>query len=85
MKWSESQFEAEPCHEHHEGDGQERIRNIHSGKRGAQAIQLAFQEDFRGDRVLAYMAGLADEYPPFAFDSGPEQAALASGEQSQPV
>lgn len=29
------------------------------GKRGAQAIQLAFQEDFRGDRVLAYVAGLA--------------------------
>ena len=29
------------------------------GKRGAQAIQLAFQEDYRGDRVLAYMAGLA--------------------------
>jgi hypothetical protein len=28
------------------------------GKRGAQAIQLAFQEDYRGDRVLAFAAGL---------------------------
>lgn len=28
------------------------------GKRGAQAIQLAFQDDYRGDRVLAFMAGL---------------------------
>ncbi len=28
------------------------------GKRGAPAIQLAFQEDYRGDRVLAFMAGL---------------------------
>lgn len=28
------------------------------GKRGAQAIHLAFQEDYRGDRVLAFMAGL---------------------------
>jgi hypothetical protein len=27
--------------------------------RGAQAIQLAFREDYRGDRVLAYMVGLA--------------------------
>lgn len=29
------------------------------GRRGAQAIQLAFQEDFDGDRVLAYVAGVA--------------------------
>jgi len=29
------------------------------GRRGTQAIQLAFQDDFRGDRVLAYMVGLA--------------------------
>jgi hypothetical protein len=29
------------------------------GKRGAQAIHLAFQEDYRGDRVLAFVAGLA--------------------------
>jgi hypothetical protein len=28
------------------------------GRRGAQAIQLAFQEDYRGDRVLAFVAGL---------------------------
>ena len=28
------------------------------GKRGAQAIHLAFQADYRGDRVLAFMAGL---------------------------
>jgi hypothetical protein len=28
------------------------------GKRGTQAIHLAFQEDYRGDRVLAFMAGL---------------------------
>jgi hypothetical protein len=28
------------------------------GKRGAQAIQLASQEDYRGDRVLAFMVGL---------------------------
>ena len=28
------------------------------GKRGAPAIHLAFQEDYRGDRVLAYIAGL---------------------------
>ena len=28
------------------------------GKRGTQAIQLAFQEDYRGDRVLAFIAGL---------------------------
>jgi hypothetical protein len=28
------------------------------GKRGAPAIHLAFQEDYRGDRVLAFMAGL---------------------------
>src|SRR5262245_10441160 len=27
-------------------------------KRGTQAIQLAFQEDYRGDRVLAFVAGL---------------------------
>ncbi|MEQ1773162.1 MAG: hypothetical protein ABL891_05195 [Burkholderiales bacterium] len=27
--------------------------------RGAQAIQLAFREDYRGDRVLAYVVGLA--------------------------
>lgn len=27
--------------------------------RGAQAIQLAFREDYRGDRVLAYIVGLA--------------------------
>jgi hypothetical protein len=32
-------------------------------------------------RVYAYMAGLAQDYPPFAFDTGPEggAAALASG------
>lgn len=29
------------------------------GQRGAQAIQLAFQEDYSGDRVLAYVAGVA--------------------------
>jgi hypothetical protein len=28
------------------------------GRRGAQAIQLAFQDDYRGDRVLALTAGL---------------------------
>ena len=28
------------------------------GRRGAQAIALALQEDYRGDRVLAFMAGL---------------------------
>jgi hypothetical protein len=28
------------------------------GKRGAAAIHLAFQEDYRGDRVLAFVAGL---------------------------
>jgi hypothetical protein len=28
------------------------------GKRGAPAIQLAFQESYRGDRVLAFVAGL---------------------------
>lgn len=28
------------------------------GRRGAQAIHLAFQEDYRGDRVLAFIAGL---------------------------
>jgi hypothetical protein len=28
------------------------------GKRGAQAIHLAFQEDYSGDRVLAFSAGL---------------------------
>lgn len=28
------------------------------GKRGAQAIHLVFQDDYRGDRVLAFMAGL---------------------------
>ncbi len=28
------------------------------GKRGAPAIHLAFQEDYRGDRVLAFIAGL---------------------------
>ncbi len=28
------------------------------GKRGTQAIQLAFQESYRGDRVLAFVAGL---------------------------
>ena len=27
-------------------------------RRGTQAIQLAFQEDYRGDRVLAFVAGL---------------------------
>jgi len=27
--------------------------------RGAQAIQLAFRDDYRGDRVLAYIVGLA--------------------------
>lgn len=29
------------------------------GARGTQAIHLAFREDYQGDRVLAYMAGLA--------------------------
>ena len=29
------------------------------GKRGAAAIQLAFEETFRGDRVVAFVAGLA--------------------------
>lgn len=28
------------------------------GRRGAPAIHLAFQEDYRGDRVLAFIAGL---------------------------
>ena len=28
------------------------------GRRGAQAIQLAFRETYRGDRVLAFIAGL---------------------------
>lgn len=28
------------------------------GKRGTQALHLAFQEDYRGDRVLAFSAGL---------------------------
>ncbi|HKA45952.1 MAG TPA: hypothetical protein VKF40_28440 [Burkholderiales bacterium] len=28
------------------------------GKRGTQAITLAFKEDYRGDRVLAFMAGM---------------------------
>src|SRR5688572_3368737 len=28
------------------------------GRRGTQAIHLAFQEDYRGDRVLAFVAGL---------------------------
>jgi len=28
------------------------------GKRGADAIQLAFRDDYRGDRVLAFAAGL---------------------------
>lgn len=28
------------------------------GKRGTQAIQLAFRDDYRGDRVLAFVAGL---------------------------
>jgi hypothetical protein len=28
-------------------------------QRGAQAIQLAFRDDFKGDRVLAYVVGLA--------------------------
>jgi hypothetical protein len=28
------------------------------GKRGVQAIHLAFEEDYRGDRVLAFIAGL---------------------------
>src|SRR5262245_59968934 len=28
------------------------------GKRGTQAIHLAFQEDYRGDRVLAFVAGV---------------------------
>jgi hypothetical protein len=38
-------------------------------------------------RVYAYMAGLAQEYPPFAFDTGPEggAAALASGTTPPPV
>lgn len=30
------------------------------GKRGADAVFLAFNPDYRGDRVLAYMAGLSD-------------------------
>lgn len=30
-------------------------------------------------RVLAFLAGLVDEYPPFALDTGSEQAALPSG------
>lgn len=30
------------------------------GKRGADAIFLAFNPDYKGDRVLAYMAGLSD-------------------------
>src|SRR5688572_8438289 len=29
------------------------------GKRGAQAIHLAFEEGYRGDRVLAFIAGLS--------------------------
>src|SRR6185436_18701163 len=29
-----------------------------NGRRGTQAIQLAFQDDYRGDRVLAFVAGL---------------------------
>jgi hypothetical protein len=29
-----------------------------AGRRGAQAIQLAFEDDYRGDRVLAFVAGL---------------------------
>ena len=29
-----------------------------NGKRGAEAIQLAFRDDYTGDRVLAYIAGL---------------------------
>ena len=28
------------------------------GRRGTQAIQLAFRDDFRGDRVLAFISGL---------------------------
>jgi hypothetical protein len=38
-------------------------------------------------RVYAYMAGLAQDYPPFAFDTGPEggAAALASGTTPPPV
>lgn len=36
-------------------------------------------------RVLAYMAGLVDEYPPFALDTGPDQPALPAGEQPQPL
>jgi hypothetical protein len=38
-------------------------------------------------RLYAYMAGLVDEYPPFAFDTGPESPAipqLPSGDASQP-
>ncbi len=46
------------------------------GRRGAPAIHLAFQEDYRGDRVLAFMAGLGgmiqtafqDKTEFFAFD-----------------
>lgn len=38
-------------------------------------------------RVYAYLAGLVQDYPPFAFDTGPESPAvpqLSSGEGSQP-
>jgi hypothetical protein len=35
-------------------------------------------------RVLAYMAGLVDEYPPFALDTGSEQAALPPPAGQQP-
>jgi Domain of unknown function (DUF4389) len=36
-------------------------------------------------RLYAYMAGLVDEYPPFAFDTGPESVLqLPPGDASQP-
>lgn len=41
-----------------EGDFQQSFTEL-EGKRGIQALYLAFQEDFKGDRVLALMWGLA--------------------------
>lgn len=40
-----------------EGAHDWRFAELH-GKRGADAIQLAFRDDYTGDRVLAYVAGL---------------------------